>query len=165
MVIEFDKISFHSPIWVFQSNKILDSLLITKIELDIINFLNNWTSHNLEIKSSYKILHSLFLIISVESKFSNPSGCSIDKLINFIKNINKVYNIDFLNRLNVCYRDGNMVKVVDITSFKKLILDGIINSDTIIFNNMVNIKSELNENWEIKASKSWCKKFFNDKQN
>ena len=87
MVIEFDKISSHSPIWVFQSNKILDSLLITKIELDIINFLNNWTSHNLEIKSSYKILHGLFLIISVESNFSNPSGCSIDKLINFIKRL------------------------------------------------------------------------------
>ena len=52
MVIEFDKISSHSPIWVFQSNKILDSLLVTKIEVDIINFLNNWTSHNLEIKLS-----------------------------------------------------------------------------------------------------------------
>jgi len=87
MVIGFDKISSHSPIWVFQSNKILDSLLVTKIEVDIINFLNNWTSHNLEIKSSYKILHGLFLIISVESNFSNPSGCSIDKLINFIKKV------------------------------------------------------------------------------
>ena len=165
MVIEFDKISSHSPIWVFQSNKTLGSLLVKKIEVDIINFLNNWTSHNLEIKSSYKILHSLFLIISVESNFSNPSGCSIDKLINFVKKINQRYNIDFLNRLNISYRHGSVVKVVDMTQFKKLILDGIINLDTIIFNNMVNTKAELNENWEIKASKSWHKKYFNDKQN
>ena len=165
MVIEFDKISSHSPIWVFQSNKILDSLLVRKIELDIINFLNNWTSHNLEIKSSYKILHGLFLIISVESNFSNPSGCSIDKLINFIKKINQLYDIDFLNRLNISYRDGNMVKLVDIAGFKKLILEGTITSDTIIFNNTLNIKAELNENWEIKASKSWCKKYFYGKQN
>jgi len=118
-----------------------------------------------EIKSSYKILHDLFLIISVESNFSNPSGCSIDKLINFIKKINQLYDIDFLNRLNISYRDGNMVKLVDIAGFKKLILEGTIKSDTIIFNNTLNIKAELNENWEIKASKSWCKKYFYGKQN
>ena len=66
MVIEFDKISSHSPIWVFQSNKILDSSLISQIEVDVNNFLNNWTSHNLEIKSSKfsfesKVKKSLYL--------------------------------------------------------------------------------------------------------
>ena len=50
-------------------------------------------------------------------------------------------------------------------NFKKLILEGTIKSDTIIFNNTLNIKAELNENWEIKASKSWCKKYFYGKQN
>ena len=32
MVIEFDKISSHSPIWVFLSNKTLGSLLVKKIK-------------------------------------------------------------------------------------------------------------------------------------
>jgi|TARA_B100001939_G_scaffold335427_1_gene337449 hypothetical protein len=163
MVIEFDKISSHSPIWVFQSNKILDSSLISQIEVDVNNFLNNWTSHNLEMKSSYKILHRLFLIISVENNFSNPSGCSIDKLINFIKNINQIYNIDFLNRLNVSFRHENKIKVVELIEFKNLILNGIIDSDTIVFNNMIHTKAELNENWETKVSESWYKKYFNDK--
>ena len=76
-----------------------------------------------------------------------------------------MYDIDFLNRLNISYRDENMVKLVDIAGFKKLILEGTIKSDTIIFNNTLNIKAELNENWEIKASKSWCKKYFYGKQN
>ena len=141
----------------------LDSSLISQIEFDVKNFLNNWTSHNLEMKSSYKVLHNLFLIISVENNFSNPSGCSIDKLINFIKNINQTYNIDFLNRLNISFRHGNKIKVVDLIEFKNLILNGIINSDTIVFNNMVKTKAELNENWETKASESWHKKYFNDK--
>ena len=163
MVIQFDKISSHSPIWVFQSNKILDSSLISQIEVDVNNFLNNWTSHNLEMKSSYKILHRLFLIISVENNFSNPSGCSIDKLINFIKNINQIYNIDFLNRLNVSFRHENKIKVVELIEFKNLILNGIIDSDTIVFNNMIHTKAELNENWETKVSESWYKKYFNDK--
>ena len=163
MVIDFDKISSHSPIWVFQSNKILDSSLISQIEVDVNNFLNNWTSHNLEMKSSYKILHRLFLIISVENNFSNPSGCSIDKLINFIKNINQIYNIDFLNRLNVSFRHENKIKVVELIEFKNLILNGIIDSDTIVFNNMIHTKAELNENWETKVSESWYKKYFNDK--
>ena len=163
MVIEFDKISSNSPIWIFQCNKILDSSLISQIEVDVNNFLNNWTSHNLEMKSSYKILHRLFLIISVENNFSNPSGCSIDKLINFVKNINQIYNIDFLNRLNVSFRHENKIKVVELIEFKNLILNGIIDSDTIVFNNMIHTKAELNENWETKVSESWYKKYFNDK--
>jgi len=163
MVIEFDKISSHSPIWIFQCNKMLDSSLISQIEFDVKNFLNNWTSHNLEMKSSYKILHDLFLVISVENNFSNPSGCSIDKLINFVKNINQIYNIDFLNRLNVSFRHENKIKVVELIEFKNLILNGIIDSDTIVFNNMIHTKAELNENWETKVSESWYKKYFNDK--
>ena len=78
MLIEFNKISVQSPIWIFQANKIFDLSLIKKIEEDTINFLNSWTSHNVEIKSSFKIVHNLFLIISVESDFSRPSGCSVD---------------------------------------------------------------------------------------
>jgi len=55
MLIEFNKISSQSPIWIFQANKIFDLSLIKKIEEDTINFLNSWTSHNVEIKSSFKI--------------------------------------------------------------------------------------------------------------
>ena len=41
MVIEFNKISVQSPIWIFQANKIFDLSLIKKIEEDTINFLNS----------------------------------------------------------------------------------------------------------------------------
>jgi len=165
MLIEFNKISSQSPIWIFQANKIFDLSLIKKIEEDTINFLNSWTSHNVEIKSSFKIVHNLFLIISVESDFSRPSGCSIDKLTNFIKEINKLYDIDFLDRLNISYRHENMIKVVNIVQFKKLILDGLISKDTIVFNNTIRNKGELNKNWETKAHNSWHKKYFDVEQN
>jgi len=161
MFVEFNKISSQSPIWIFQANKTVDISFIKKIENDTINFLNSWTSHNIEIKSSFKIIHNLFLIISVESDFSSPSGCSIDKLINFVKEINKLYNIDFLDRLNISYRYENIIKVVNIAEFKKLILDGLISTDTIVFNNTIRNKDELNKNWETKALNSWHKKYFN----
>ena len=161
MFVEFNMISSQSPIWIFQANKTVDISFIKKIENDTINFLNSWTSHNIEIKSSFKIIHNLFLIISVESDFSSPSGCSIDKLINFVKEINKLYNIDFHDRLNISYRYENIIKVVNIAEFKKLILDGLISTDTIVFNNTIRNKDELNKNWETKALNSWHKKYFN----
>ena len=161
MFVGFNKISSQSPIWIFQANKTVDISFIKKIENDTINFLNSWTSHNIEIKSSFKIIHNLFLIISVESNFSSPSGCSLDKLINFVKEINKLYNIDFLDRLNISYRYENIIKVVNIAEFKKLILDGLISTDTIVFNNTIRNKDELNKNWETKALNSWHKKYFN----
>ena len=161
MFTEFNKISSQSPIWIFQANKIIDSGFIKKIEGDTINFLNSWTSHNVKIKSSFKIVHNLFLIISVESDFSRPSGCSIDNLINFVKEINKLHNIDFLDRLAISYRHEDIIKVVNIAQFRKLISDGLISKDTIVFNNTIRNKGELNKNWETKARNSWHKRYFN----
>ena len=59
------------------------------------------------------------------------------------------------------YRHEKKIKVVNIAEFKKLILDGLISKDTIVFNNTLRNKGELNKNWETKALNSWHKKYFN----
>ena len=120
-------------------------------------YYNNWDfSENLINKYLDVMSNSLIDIVEIGFRsFRGPSS----------KGQCAYSDESFLNRLNISYRDGNMVKVVDIAGFKKLILKGTIKSDTIIFNNTLNIKAELNENWEIKASKSWCKKYFYGKQN
>tara|TARA_B100001741_G_scaffold139792_1_gene115306 strand:+ start:107 stop:592 length:486 start_codon:yes stop_codon:yes gene_type:complete len=158
MVVTFDKISDESRIWIFQSNQLISDLDIESLEKKIEVFLSSWTSHGDQLMVASKIKYNLFIIIALDQSCSTASGCSIDKLVNFIKNIENEYQISLLDRLDISYRDKNKISVLRLDDFKRKILEKKINNDTIVFNNLINLKSDLNYNWEIPINRSWHQK-------
>ena len=125
-----------------------------KKQIDIFVFLDF-------IKSAYgclKIKYNLFIIIALDQSCSTASGCSIDKLVSFIKNIENDYEISLLDRLDISFRDKNKISVLRLDDFKRKILEKKINNDTIVFNNLINLKSDLTDNWEIPLNRSWHQK-------
>ena len=85
MIVPFEKMGDDSRVWIFQSSDLIVKNKKILLKKDIEFFLNDWTSHGLEIESSYMIKYERFVIISLNDSQNRPSGCSIDKLINFIK--------------------------------------------------------------------------------
>ena len=158
MVVTFDKISDDSRIWIFQSNQLISNIDIESLEKKIDAFLSSWTSHGDQLMVASKIKYNLFIIIALDESCSTASGCSIDKLVNFIKNIENEYQISLLDRLDLSYRDKNKISVLRLDDFKRKILEKKINNDTIVFNNLINLKSDLNDNWEIPLNRSWHQK-------
>jgi len=158
MVVTFDKISDDSRIWIFQSNQLISNIDIESLEKKIDAFLSSWTSHGDQLMVASKIKYNLFIIIALDESCSTASGCSIDKLVNFIKNIENEYQISLLDRLDLSYRDKNKISVLRLDDFKRKILEKKINNDTIVFNNLINLKSDLTNNWEIPLNRSWHQK-------
>ena len=158
MVVTFDKISDDSRIWIFQSNQLISNIDIESLEKKIDAFLSSWTSHGDQLMVASKIKYNLFIIIALDESCSTASGCSIDKLVNFIKNIENEYQISLLDRLDLSYRDKNKILVLRLDDFKRKILEKKINNDTIVFNNLINLKSDLTNNWEIPLNRSWHQK-------
>ena len=95
---------------------------------------------------------------ALDQSCSTASGCSIDKLVSFIKNIENEYQISLLDRLDISFRDKNKISVLRLDDFKRKILEKKINNDTIVFNNLINLKSDLANNWEIPLNRSWHQK-------
>ena len=155
MVVTFDKISDESRIWIFQSNRLIPDLDIEPLKKQIDNFLSSWTSHGNQLMVASKIKYNLFIIIALDQSCSTASGCSIDKLVSFIKNIENNYQISLLDRLDISFRDKNKISVLRLDAFKRKILEKKINNDTIVFNNLINLKSDLADNWEIPLNRSW----------
>ena len=158
MVVTFDKISDDSRIWIFQSNQLISNIDIESLEKKIDAFLSSWTSHGDQLMVASKIKYNLFIIIALDESCSTASGCSIDKLVNFIKNIENEYQISLLDRLDLSYRDKNKISVLRLDDFKRKIIEKKINNDTIVFNNLINLKSDLTDNWEIPLNRSWHQK-------
>ena len=158
MLVDFKLLSDSSKLWVFQSDKIISPSNQKFLINEISPFLNDWSSHGSEIKSSFEIRYDLFLIVSVDEEINSASGCSIDKLTNFIIHLSNEIGVDFFNRLNIAYKaDSGKINLQSLSDFKTLISKAEINEESIVFNNLIKTKKDYIEHWEVQLKNSWHK--------
>ncbi|MCC6383608.1 MAG: hypothetical protein LC117_02210 [Bacteroidia bacterium] len=155
MYIPFDQLPSDSKIIISQASEPLNDELEKNIMNQVVPFLENWTAHNNTLRASGIILHHLFLIISVDKNFNDISGCSIDTLFRFIQGLEKEFNISLLNRNIVAYQIQGQIELMPLTSFRQSLKNGKLPSDTQFFNNVIQLKSELENNWLTQVNKSW----------
>jgi hypothetical protein len=160
MFVPFETLPARARVWIYQSEKKLGSTEKQIIEENIKEFINSWQSHGNELKGSGKVLYDHFLIISIDEEFSGASGCSIDKSVHFVKELEEKLNLSLLNRSNQSYLDGEAVQFFPIKDAKKVVTEGVLSKTTKTFNNNVATKEELESGWVIPAKESWLGKFF-----
>ncbi len=144
-----------SKIWVYQSNRELSDLEVESITKSGLTFIDGWAAHGASLKASFDIFYNRFLIITVDEKQAMASGCSIDASIRFIKEMEKKFNLNLFDRLQVAYRSENKILSCSLSAFEKLAEQRLVSELTIVFNNMVTTKSAFDNEWEIPLKQSW----------
>ncbi|MBA3706175.1 MAG: ABC transporter ATPase [Bacteroidetes bacterium] len=145
-------------VWVYQSNRLLTDAEISAIKKAGIGFIADWAAHGASLKASFDALYNRFIVIAVDEQQALASGCSIDKSVKFIKDLEQQFDLNLFDRLQVAYRKGNEIVVCHLSEFEKLAQQGIVNESTIVFNNMVTTKATFDKDWEIPLSGSWQKR-------
>jgi hypothetical protein len=147
--------SENSRVWVYQSDRELTDNEALQIKVLLDNFATGWTAHNNQLKAKAEIRYNRFLILIVDEFQAGASGCSIDKSVHFMQQIEAQFGINLFDRFNLAYRDGSEVLSAPRNQFEELLKQGSINTDTIVFNNMVQNLTELNTKWEVPFKNSW----------
>ncbi len=147
--------SENSRVWVYQADKKLSDSEVQQIKTLLDDFTTSWTAHNNQLKAKAEIRYNRFLILIVDENQAGVSGCSIDKSVNFMKQIGEQFNINLLDRFNLAYRDGEEVLSAPRNDFEELLKNGHITTNTIVFNNMVQNLNELQTKWEVPFKDSW----------
>ena len=161
MFVDFELLSDTSRVWVYQAERTLTDQEVSQISEYLIRFITTWKRHGDDLTASYKIEYHQFIIIAVDENRNEVSGCSIDSSVLAIKEIEKALDIELLNKMNVSFKDGAIINTVHLSDFKKYAAESKIHGNTIVFNNMINTKAELQSSWVVEASKSWHAKFLN----
>jgi chemotaxis regulatin CheY-phosphate phosphatase CheZ len=154
--------SENSRVWVYQSNRKLSDKEVQDIRGHLNDFTTSWTAHNNQLKAAAEVRYNRFLILIVDESQAGASGCSIDKSVKFIKQIEEQFNIILLDRFNLAYREGNEVLSAPRHDFEEMLKKGAIHTNTIVFNNMVQNVSELQTKWEVPFKDSWHIQLFRD---
>lgn len=159
MLVDFNTLPDESRVWIYQANRSFSEEEIEEIQSRLEEFIENWTVHGSDLQSGYCIKYKRFIIIGLNQNINSASGCSIDASVHFIQQLEKDFNVDLLDKMNVSYKQGEFVAYKTLTDFRQMAKDKAVSKNTIVFNNLVNTIAEFKENWEVPASESWHSRF------
>jgi hypothetical protein len=163
MLFKFDSLPENSQVWVYQSNRTMDEKDLAYIKIQAEEFISNWASHGTPVPGSYKILYERFLIIAADETGFSVSGCSKDKSVHFIKDLENKLKISFFDRLLIPFKKEDKISFYNMNSIKDLINNNEIQRNDIFLNTLVSNIHELNNSFEMKAGDSFLAKYWPSK--
>lgn len=164
MKVDFNLLPDYARVWIYQAGRPFTPEEKRIIEELSGRFLTEWTAHGNELKAGSSIRHDRFLILAVNEKANGVSGCSIDASVHFIRSLEAQLNISLTDRSKIAWMADQEVKLTDLKNLKDEIANERITKDTLIFNNLVQTKGALKNQWLIPAGDSWMSKYFNIKK-
>ncbi|MFD2697156.1 ABC transporter ATPase [Mesonia sediminis] len=159
MWVEFNALADESKIWIYQASRSFTDVELQELEMSLKDFVDNWAAHGTGLKASFLIKYKRFIILGVDAASAQASGCSIDTSVRFIQELEKKYAVDLLDKMNVTFKQGEYLAYKPLIDFKKLVKNKSVSGKTIVFNNLVNTKKELETDWEIPLEESWHNRF------
>ena len=160
MYIPFENLPEESKIWIYQSNRKFSDAEFAAVEIDLKLFLESWEAHGTVLESSFELRYNRFIILAVNQEVQIATGCSIDKSVQFIQNLEKKYDVELLDKMNVTFKLGDHLAHKTLMDFKKMAKDKAVTENTIVFNNLINTIEEYKDSWEVAAMDSWHSRFF-----
>lgn len=159
MLVDFNTLPEESRVWIYQANRSFSDDELEQIQNKLNTFIENWTAHGSDLQAGYTIKYKRFIVLALNQKLNVATGCSIDASVHFIQQLEKDYNVDLMDKMNVSYKQGDFVAYKTLIDFKQMAKNKAVSKNTIVFNNLVTNIAEFNENWEVPASESWHSRF------
>ena len=153
--MDYKELPDHAKVWVYQADRTLSKGEVLQISSKIDDFISTWASHGTDLRASIELFHDRFLVVMVDEEQAMASGCSIDKSVALVKELENDYSINFLNRLLVAWRQDDEIESCPLDQFERKLQAGEIKADTIVFNNLVSTKAEFETKWEVPVKDSW----------
>tara|TARA_B100002049_G_scaffold230923_1_gene208240 strand:- start:267 stop:752 length:486 start_codon:yes stop_codon:yes gene_type:complete len=161
MLVPFENLPDSSRVWIYQANRSFTNEELEEIQSRLDQFVTQWTAHGADLQAGYLIKYKRFIILALDQQINAATGCSIDSSVHFIQQLEKEFNVDLLDKMNVSYKQGEFIAYKSLTDFRKMAKQKAVSPKTIVFNNLVNNKAEFLSDWEVPASESWHKRFLN----
>ena len=159
MYVDYNSLPENSKVWVYPCNRKFYPNEIEEIEEKIKNFIESWKSEDENFKASYQFLYQRFIIFIVDVDAIALTNEDIDTSVSFILSLQETYDVSLLDKMNVCFKQGEFVQYKELKDFKKLLKNKALTGKSIIFDNLISIKQDLDNHWEMPIEESWYNRF------
>jgi hypothetical protein len=159
MFVDYSEISDDAKVWIYPSSRKFYNTEIEALESSIKSFVENWQKEDENFKASYQFLYNRFIVLVVEYSETAISNAVIDASVSFILELQETYKIELLDKMNVCFKQGEFIQYKELKDFKKLLKNKALTGKSIIFDNLVNNNYDFKNFWEMPIEDSWYNRF------
>lgn len=145
----------HSRVWIYQSNRPFIEREEAEINEQLHQFYSHWEAHGAPVKGWAKLLFRQFIVIIADETNVQVSGCGTDASVRVVKSIELQYEVNMFDRMMLTFLVKGKAEMLPLNQIPYAIEKGYISTDTPMFNNLVNTKVELMNNWLIPIKDSW----------
>lgn len=155
MLVSFEELEPESKVFIFPGSRKFFPAELPVIEQELSKFCEETEG----VEMSFKLEYQRFVVFIVSEKTPlNLEGHNL--LVAFVQGLEKRFDLVLLDKVNVCFKQGQYVQMKEIPDFKILIKNRGVSKKTIVFDHMINTKYEYEESWEIPAGESWLSHYF-----
>jgi hypothetical protein len=149
--------SDQSRVWIYQSSRPFSEKEEIEINEQLHQFYIQWQAHGAPVKGWAKLLLQRFIVIMADETRVEVSGCSTDSSVKVIKSIERQYEVNLFDRLSITFLVKEKAEVLPMGQVQYAIDKGYIDSETLLFNNLVATKGDMFKNWLQPLKYSWLK--------
>lgn len=144
-----------SKVWVYQSSRLFTLSEALELESLLNKFSAEWRSHGAEVNAYCNLFFGQFVVLMADETQVGVGGCSTDSSVRFVKELGQQFGVDFFNRTNLAFLIKDKIQALPLNQLQYAFDNGFIDSDTLYFNNLVQTKQQLENNWIIPVKESW----------
>jgi hypothetical protein len=159
MFVEYSTISDTAKVWVYPSSRKFYPNEIEEVTQKIQSFIQNWKAGDEDFTASFQFLYDRFIVLIADDEKSALQNVDIDASVAFILKLQEEYNVQLLDKMNVCFKQGKYVQYKELKDFKKLLKNKAVTGKTINFDNLVVNNYDFKNFWEIPIEDSWYNRF------
>ena len=155
MIVPYESLSEESRVMIFPGSRKFYATEINELNDKLKQFCEGFT--NTEI--AYQLKYDRFVVFIISDK----TPLDLDQhnqLIGYIQELEKTFQLVLMDKVNVCFKQGEYVQMKEVPDFKKLIKNRGASKKTLVFDHMINSKLEYESVWELPAGESWLAHFF-----
>jgi hypothetical protein len=153
-----ESFSTDSRVWIYQSSRLFTLNEALVIE-DLLNdFTAKWLSHGAPVKGAGYLFFGQFIVLMADEKATGVSGCSTDSSVRLIKDIEQRFGVNMFDRTTLAFVVKDKVQLLPLSQLQYAFDNRFIDSHTLYFNNLVQTKAELENNWLVPIKDSWLSK-------
>lgn len=146
----------HSRIWFFGAHRILTETEIALLQDAMSSFVASWTAHGAQLSADFSIQHEAILIVGVDESVAPPTGCSIDKVFQVLKDFQSQTGVDFFQRTLIWEAFCNTTEIYSLDSAKQALQEGRLKNNTLILNPLITHLSQARESMYVPLNESWA---------
>lgn len=144
-----------SRVWVFQSSRPFNEQEEKEINEQLYQFYAQWKSHGQAVKGWATLAFRYFVIVIADETQTGVGGCSTDAMTRIIKSFERQYSVDFFDRLTLTFLKDERPQPLPMQQVSYALQQGFLETDSLLFNNLVDTKEKLENEWLVPLNQSW----------